>query len=100
MIYCIDLDGTLCDTKATDYENSTPRQDAINKVNRLYDEGHTIKIFTGRGSRSGLNWGEFTEKQLKSWGIKYHELIRGKPHADVFVDDKAINAKEWMNEGN
>jgi hypothetical protein len=47
--------------------------------------------------KTGIDWREFTEKQLKSWGVKYHELIFGKPVADVFIDDKAINIKDLQN---
>jgi len=96
MIYCFDLDNTLCRTAGTDYESSTPYRDVIKKVNQLYDEGHTIKIFTGRGSTSGIDWRELTENQLKSWGVKYHELIMGKPEADIFVDDRGMNIREFV----
>jgi len=95
MIYCFDIDGTLCDTEDSHYKDSIPRMDIISRVNQLYERGHTIKIFTGRGATSGIDWREFTEKQLKSWGVTYHELIMGKPKADIFIDDKAINAKDW-----
>jgi len=95
IIYAIDIDGVLCDDMLGEYENSTPDYGVIRKVNKLYEDGHTIKIFTGRGSATGIDWKEFTIKQLKSWGVKYHELIFGKPVADVFVDDKAINIKDW-----
>ena len=27
---------------------------------------------------------------------RYHELILGKPEADVFIDDKAIHHTEWL----
>lgn len=97
MIYCIDIDGVLCNNlPEADYKNRTPYRHRIDKVNELYDQGHTIKIFTGRGSKSGINWRDFTERQLKSWGVKYHELIMGKPYADFFVDDKAINITDFM----
>jgi hypothetical protein len=96
MIYCIDIDGVLCNDMLGDYEKSKPRMKIIKKINQLYDEGNTIKIFTGRGSKTGIDWREFTEKQLQSWDVKYHELIFGKPVADVFVDDKAINIKDLM----
>ncbi len=95
MIYCIDIDGVLCDDMLGDYEHSTPDFNVIKKVNKLYDSGHIIKIFTGRGSATGIDWKEFTIDQLKKWGVKYHELIFGKPVADVFIDDKAINVKDW-----
>ena len=97
MIYAIDIDGLLCDDMLGDYEKSTPDFKSIAKVNELYEAGHKIKIFTGRGSATGIDWRDFTLKQLNSWGVKYHELILGKPVCDIIVDDKAISLKEWKN---
>ena len=34
-----------------------------------------------------------TKKQLKKWGVKYHQLIMGKPSYDLIVDDLAIYFK-------
>ena len=54
MTYVFDIDNTLCYTNDSDYENSTPREERIKKVNALYDEGHTILLHTARGmGRSG-----------------------------------------------
>jgi hypothetical protein len=97
MTYLIDIDGLLCDDMLGDYDNSTPDYDSIKKVNKLYDEGNTIKIFTGRGSATGIDWREFSIKQLNNWGVKYHDIILGKPVCDIIVDDKAISLKEWKN---
>lgn len=97
MIYCIDVDNTICLTKGTDYKNSVPIPKAVAKVNALYDAGHTIKIFTGRGSNSGQDWRALTVSQLYRWGVKYHVLLLTKPTGDFFIDDRAINAKDWMN---
>lgn len=97
VIYCIDLDNTICLTKGTDYKNSVPIARAVKKVNALYNAGHTIKIFTGRGSNSGIDWRALTVSQLFRWGVKYNALILGKPAYDIIVDDKAISAKEWLN---
>ena len=97
LTYCFDLDGTLCTQFSDkDYTKAEPIKEAIAEVNRLYNEGHTIIIDTARGSTSGINWRETTEQQLAKWGTKYHRLIVGnKIHADVFVDDKAVNASSW-----
>lgn len=97
MIYCFDLDGTLCES-VTDgnYRNAKPLTKAIEKVNSLFDKGNTILIFTGRGSSSGIDWTVVTTEQLQSWGLKHHKLIMNvKPTYDVVIDDKAINALEW-----
>ena len=97
MIYCFDLDGTICTSvKKSQYENAIPDNTVVNEINRLYGEGNTIKIMTARGCVSGFDHTFLTKKQLKDWGLKYHELIMHvKPHADWFIDDKAIHISEW-----
>lgn len=94
MIYVFDIDGTLCElVKDAQYGEARPLIKRINIVNKLYDEGNYIKLYTARGSSTGIDWTEVTKNQLKDWSLKYHELIMNcKPHGDLFVDDKAINA--------
>lgn len=101
-VYCFDIDGTLCDQVVGDYLSASPRVSRIAKVNELAAQGHTIKIFTARGSKSGIDWSEETIAQLQSWGLTYHELILGKPHADLYIDDKAIDSESfsWELAGN
>lgn len=92
MIYCFDLDGTLCTNKSDDYNIAEPIIDRIKKVNKLYDEGHTIFIDSARGSITKIDWQKVTEKQLKKWGLKYHVIRTGnKMFADYYIDDKAIS---------
>ena len=86
MIYCFDLDNTLCNTVESDYDKATPILSRIKKVNELYDQGHTIIIETARGNISGKNHYYYTIEQLKNWGLKFHSLRTGvKFNADVFV---------------
>jgi len=98
MIYCFDIDGTICTSvENSQYQDAIPFPKMVNKINRLYDSGETIKVMTARGCVSGKDWTDFTRKQLNDWGLKYHELIMNqKPHAHVFVDDKAINVSAFM----
>ena len=91
MIIYVDIDGTICKTKGTDYNNSEPKYEQIYKINRLYDEGNVIIYWTARGAVSGKNWDEFTVKQLNNWNVKYTTINMDKPHYDVWIDDKAIN---------
>ena len=98
MIYLVDIDGVLCNETLGDYKESEPNFKNIEKVNKLFDDGHTIKIFTGRGSATGIDWRSFTDSQLKGWGVKYHQLILGKPVCDFIIDDKNISLKDWENE--
>lgn len=96
MIYCFDLDGTICSiTEKNNYSLAVPFDDMIETINKLYKDNY-IKIFTARGASSGIDWSEITKAQLDAWKLNYHELIMNKkPSYDCFIDDKAYNAVEW-----
>jgi len=104
MKYIFDLDNTLCITEESNYFNSIPLLDRIKIVNKLYDEGNIIIIYTARGMGSTNNnqikaiqkYYSLTETQLKNWGIQYHDLILGKPSGDYYIDDKGINDNEFF----
>ena len=100
MRWCFDLDNTLVKTRGSDYENSTPIPEAVAKVQAYKDRGDHIIIMTARGSGSKKDWRAFTEQQLDKFGIPYDQLIVGlKPGGvDVFVDDKSINALDWLDD--
>lgn len=97
MIYCFDIDGTICSSvNNSNYEDADVFPNMLEKINSLFDDGHTIYFMTARGSVSGKDWTQFTQTQLQNWGFKYHKLITNqKPHAHYFIDDKACNAIEW-----
>ena len=101
MIYIFDIDGTLCTlVENAKYEDAKPLPERIKKVNELFSRGDYIKLFTARGSQTGIDWTEITKKQLLLWNIKYHELIMNKkPHGDLFIDDKAMRIEE-LNDQN
>lgn len=99
----IDLDETIfLKSNGLDYNTSSPNIKAVDKVNELYNNGHRITIWTARGTRTGIDWKEVTEQQLKAAGVLYHELKMGKPDFDLFIDDKAINSNNfnWINDIN
>ena len=99
MIYCFDLDGTLCTNTNGDYKNAEPFLNRIKKVNELHESGNKIIIDTSRGATTGIDWYDLTENQLLSWGVNFDKLIVGKKvHADVFIDDKGINDNFFFNE--
>ena len=93
--FCFDLDGTLCSTKNGDYLSTIPFLDRIKRVNALHDKGHRILIYTARGMATGFDYRILTERQLQKWGLEYDKLIMDKPEADVYVDDRALNIKDW-----
>lgn len=103
--FCFDLDNTICKTVGSKYENSKPILKNIKFINKLYNHGHIIKIFTAR--YMGRNKDnviiarkkakKITLKQLKKWKIKFHHIYFGKPSSDLYIDDKNLNFKKnWV----
>lgn len=95
-VYSFDIDGTICTFTDGDYEKAIPFREVIKRVNCLYDEGNRVVFYTGRGSSTGIDWRDLTTRQLEEWGVKYHELYMGKPYADLYIDDRAVNTAEWL----
>ena len=101
-IICFDLDGVICETKKDHYEKSVPNKKIIKSINNLYEKDFFIKIFTARfmgRNKENVNKARkqgyiFTKRQIKSWGLKFHELIMGKPSYDIYIDDKCYNVKD------
>ena len=101
---CVDIDGVICITKKNLYKNSKANFKVIKTINRLYDEGHYILIYTARfmgrnndnatlAKKKGY---KFTKAQLNKWGLKFHKLLLGKPSYDIIIDDKALGyKKKW-----
>jgi len=101
-----DLDGVIGtivdgnDKPGVRYPQAQPIESMIKIVNSLYDKGNYIIVYTARGmstyngdvSLVNKKLFELTKNQLESWGVKHHELILGKIHYDVLIDDKAINS--------
>ena len=100
MIYMVDIDQTICVTPREGgkqrYDLSTPTKHRIEEINKLYDQGHTVIYWTARGSGSGIDWTELTNKQLNEWGCKFHEVRLRQPSYDVWIDDKAFSDTEFF----
>lgn len=98
MIICFDLDNTICITKKKNYMKAKPKKEVIILINKLYDKGHIIKIFTSRymgrnneNKKKTYKQGyKNTFNQLNRWNVKFHKLLLGKPSYDIFIDDKAL----------
>ena len=104
--FVFDIDDTICNNKNRDYENAIPYKEVINKINYLYENGAIIKLYTSRGmvSCNGdlkkiiAKNKDILEKWLKRNNVNYNELIFGKPLGDMYVDDKAINVRDFVKE--
>jgi hypothetical protein len=98
MTICFDIDGVLCGQVEGDYQDAPPHRTMIDLLNRLYDRGCKIVLYTSRFmGRAGSDRAEaerigreFTEQQLAGWGVRYHELWMGKPRYDYVIDDRSV----------
>ena len=92
----VDIDETICVYDGErHYPNAIPNYTNINKINKLYDEGHNITYWTARGTVTKINWFDVTKNQLDGWGCKYHNLITGeKPNYDLLICDKTKRIEE------
>jgi capsule biosynthesis phosphatase len=109
MIYCFDLDDTICFPNHKEsgtfekYGKALPNEDIITFIRKAYESGHEIKIHTARRmlTHSGdlkkieEDVGEITREWLTEHSVPYHSLIFGKPYADIYVDDKGMNVKDF-----
>ena len=95
--YFIDIDGTITD----DIPNEEPERmatclpfpDALETLNKWYDEGHIITFFTSRTEEHR----EVTETWLEKYGFKYHGLLMGKPRGGNYhwIDNHIVRATRY-----
>ena len=97
----VDIDETIC-TKSPhgNYALAKKIPENIEKINKLYRQGHHIVYWTARGSVTKIDWSDVTKKQFEEWNVLYHELRFGKPAFDILIDDKVLNSKFNWNRDN
>lgn len=99
---CFDLDNTLVTfpTNKEDYLSVQPIFKNIEYLRFLKKMGHTIIIYTARRMRTHngnigkitKDVGKITIDTLEKFNIPYDELYFGKPYANFYIDDLAIDA--------
>ena len=95
--YLIDIDGTITE----DVPNEQPERmstvapfpDALEILNKWYDEGHIIYFFTSRTEAHR----EITEAWLAKHGFKYHGMVMGKPRGGNYhwIDNHLVRATRF-----
>jgi capsule biosynthesis phosphatase len=98
---CFDLDNTLVTfpTIVNDYRSVKPIQKNIDFLKYLKKFGNTIIIYTARRMKThngnigkiNADIGKITFETLDDFNIPYDELHFGKPYADFYIDDLALN---------
>ena len=98
----VDCDGVIADKNhGGDYSKAGPLHYGIEQVNKLYDKGYTIILYTARyGDREKGNIHLQYERGYRGWtdwlekhGVKYHHAFMGKPAAVLYIDDKAARVE-------
>ena len=78
------------------YLSASIKENAVNIINKLYNDGHKIFIITSRSKKHCKDPFGVSEQWLKQHNIKYNKLIVGaenkasvcmKNDIDVFIDD-------------
>jgi len=108
--FIIDIDGTIChaplkEDGTFDYPNAQPVTAVINRVNEMYDAGHTVVLSTARGMRTYEGSVEkikekvqpILEEWLQANGVKYHRLDMGKSWGEnpIYVDNRNLSVKSF-----
>jgi len=96
--YLIDIDGTVTE----DVPNEEPERmatcepfsDALETLNKWYEEGHLITFFTSRTE----NHRSVTEAWLDKHGFLYHGLLMGKPRGGNYhwIDNHIVRATRYQ----
>ena len=104
---CFDFDNTLVThpTIAGDYTSVLPIQRNINYLKLLKSLGHTIIIATARRMKTHkgnvgaivADVGRVTLDTLDKFDIPYDEIHFGKPYANFYIDDLAVNANSSLD---
>jgi|TARA_B110000003_G_C16294552_1_gene396289 uncharacterized HAD superfamily protein len=95
--YLIDIDGTICDDipneQAERMVTANVYKDALETLNRWYDQGHIITFFTSRLEVHR----KVTEDWLEEKGFKYHGLLMNKPRGGNYhwVDNHIVRATRF-----
>ena len=107
MRICIDLDGVVCKLRkpGQTYSELEPVPGAIEKIQKLRENGHYIIIYTARHMKTCegnvgkilARQGLVTLKWLDDHKVDYDEIYFGKPWAQVYLDDNAFRFTSWRD---
>lgn len=95
--YLIDIDGTITDDVPNEEPermvDCVPYPDALETLNKWFDEGHVITFFTSRTEEHR----SITETWLKAHGFKYHGLLMNKPRGGNYhwIDNHMVRATRF-----
>lgn len=95
--YLIDIDGTITEDVPNEQPERmatcAPFEDALETLNKWYEEGHIITFFTSRTEEHRA----VTEAWLEKHGFLYHGLLMGKPRGGNYhwIDNHLVKATRY-----
>lgn len=98
MRFCFDIDGVIFEINK-DYKKHKPIWSTVRYLYYLKSLNHEIVLYTARKMQTfNGNIGKINKEiventlfNLNRYNIPYDEIYFGKPNADVYIDDKALN---------
>jgi capsule biosynthesis phosphatase len=104
MRYCFDIDGVVFEVNKN-YEEYKPISRTIEYIKYLKTKNAKIILYTARKMNTHKGNIGLVNKSivgatlaaLKKYEIEYDEIYFGKPAADIYIDDKAINFYDLRN---
>ena len=97
--YLIDIDGTITEDVPNEeperMKSCLPFPDALETLNKWYDDGHIITFFTSRTE----DMRGMTIEWLDNAGFKYHGLLMNKPRGGNYhwIDNHIVKATRYKN---
>ena len=104
----VDCDGVIADKGiGGEYAKADPLLHGIEQVNKLYDMGYEVVLYTARyGDREHGNINRQYERGYVEWmnwlekhGVKYTSAWMGKPAGAIYIDDKAARVRGDSEDG-
>tara|TARA_A100001515_G_scaffold1122_2_gene1032 strand:+ start:145 stop:513 length:369 start_codon:yes stop_codon:yes gene_type:complete len=106
----VDFDGTLCEYDFPGIGKQTDDQKKLmEKLIELRLSGHKLILYTCRGDNEKYPCLSDAIKWCKEQGLEFDSINKNipsfkkksgpspKPVADIYLDDKAINVKDWAH---
>lgn len=106
----VDFDGTLCEYAFPKIgEQKKTHKELMNKLIQMRNNGHKLILYTCRGDNDEYKVLTEAIAWCKERGLEFdaiNENIPGfvkksgyspKPVADIYLDDKSLNVKDWKH---
>lgn len=93
-LICVDLDGTLTTGEFDGVNEPIPNKEMIDYVEKLYEMGAHIIIYTARR----ISHYPETHAWLVKNKVTFHGIaLNIKPSADIYIDDKSYRPSEVLS---